>query len=116
MGLTKRARRQSPAGAPTIRLITDETNAPSVPGTEIRVHGLGDHAPFSALGKPGFEEKRKSQVLICEPPQLPRHKLLLIAWSRANRKLTRTVPWYLLFPFTLINVASYMGPSHKGYQ
>ncbi len=79
-------------------------------GTEIRVHGVGDHATFSALGKPGYENRRQSQVVICEPPQLPEHHLLLIAWSRANRRLTRTLWWYLLFPFTLINVAGYMTP------
>lgn len=85
-------------------------------GTEIRVHGVGDHADFSALGKPGFEDRRKSQVLICDAPPLPRHRLLLVGWSRANRKLTRTFLWYLLFPFTLINVAGYMGPKDHRYE
>ena len=101
-------------GADAVIVITDAGNTPAEPGVEIRVHGVGDHAPFSALGRPGFED-HTSQVLICEPPQLPRHKLLLIAWSRANRTLTRTVPWYLLLPFTLINVAGYMAPRHRVY-
>ena len=91
-----------------------EPDRPTSPGTEIRVHGVGDHAPFSALGRPGFESRRTSQVVISEPPQLPLHRLLLVGWSRANRRLTRTVSWYLLFPFTLLNVAGYMTPRRSG--
>lgn len=100
------------AASAAIDFIADDghRNAITAAGTEIRVHGVGDHATFSALGRPGYENRRQSQVVICEPPQLPRHHLLLIAWSRANRRLTRTLWWYLLFPFTLINVAGYMTP------
>lgn len=96
----------------TIDFIANDSHrhAITASGTEIRVHGVGDHATFSALGRPGYENRRQSQVVICEPPQLPKHHLLLIAWSRANRRLTRTLWWYLLFPFTLINVAGYMTP------
>lgn len=78
-------------------------------GVEIRVHGIGDHDRFSALGEPHFTELENSQVWIGEPPPVPRgHGLLLINWSRANRRLTRNAAWYLAFPFTLANVAGYM--------
>jgi hypothetical protein len=96
--------------ASSINVITRGTGHRYSSGTEIRVHGVGDHADFSALGKPGFEDRRNSQVVICDAPPLPRHRLLLVGWSRANRRLTRTLAWYLLFPFTLINVAGYMAP------
>ncbi|WP_131722363.1 hypothetical protein [Mycolicibacterium chubuense] len=101
--------------APTIDFIANPGHRDAITesGTEIRVHGVGDHANFSALGRPGYENRRKSQVVICEPPQLPSHHLLLIAWSRANRHLTRTLWWYLLFPFTLINLAGYMAPRRR---
>jgi hypothetical protein len=102
--------------ASSINVITRPDRHPLESGTEIRVHGVGDHAAFSALGKPGFEDRRKSQVVICDAPPLPRHRLLLVGWSRANRKLTRTLVWYLLFPFTLINVAGYMAPRHRASQ
>jgi|GEM_PF-4147548 len=102
--------------ASSINFITRPNFHPLSSGTEIRVHGVGDHADFSALGKPGFEDRRKSQVVICDAPPLPRHRLLLLGWSRANRKLTRTLVWYLLFSFTLINVAGYMAPRRRQFQ
>lgn len=103
------------SAAPTIDFIANTSRRESITssGAEIRVHGVGDHATFSALGRPGYENKRQSQVVISEPPNLPAHRLLLIAWSRANRRLTRTLWWYLLFPFTLINVAGYMTPRRR---
>lgn len=82
------------------------------PGVEIRVHGIGDHATFSALGKPIYKESNDSRVWVGEVPSLPRHKLRLINWSRANRKLTRNFSWYVAFPFTLLNVAGYMEPTN----
>ncbi len=79
-------------------------------GIEVRVHGIGDHATYSALGKPHYKELVDSRVWIGEVPHLPPHKLRLVNWSRANRKLTRHLNWYLAFPFTLLNVAGYMEP------
>ena len=82
-------------------------------GIEVRVHGIGDHSTFSALGRPNYKELVDSRVWIGQVPQLPAHPLRLVNWSRANRKITRHLGWYLAFPFTLINVAGYMEPTDK---
>jgi hypothetical protein len=79
-------------------------------GVEVRVHGIGDHSTFSALGRPKYKELVDSRVWIGQVPQLPEHPLRLVNWSRANRKITRHLGWYLAFPFTLLNVAGYMEP------
>jgi hypothetical protein len=79
-------------------------------GIEIRVHGIGDHDTFSALGRPNYKELVDSRVWIGQLPTVPTHQLRLVNWSRANRKLTRHLSWYLAFPFTLLNVAGYMEP------
>ncbi|WP_157531074.1 hypothetical protein [Mycobacterium sp. IS-1496] len=84
---------------------------PSCQGVEIRVHGIGDHTTFSALGQPEYKDLLESRVRIGKVPSLPSHKLRLINWSRANRKITRTLFWYLAFPFTLLNLAGYMEPT-----
>ncbi|MDG4667741.1 alpha/beta fold hydrolase [Mycobacterium sp. 236(2023)] len=103
------------ASSPSIKFIPNERHRKAITqaGAEIRMHGVGDHATYSALGRPSYESRCTSQVVICEPPPMPSHHLLLIAWSRANRELTRTFWWYLLFPFTLVNVAGYMTPRRK---
>lgn len=82
-------------------------------GIEVRVHGIGDHATYSALGRPIYKELVDSRVWIGQVPHLPSHQLRLVNWSRANRKLTRHLSWYLAFPFTLLNVAGYMEPREK---
>lgn len=82
-------------------------------GIEVRVHGIGDHATYSALGKPRYKELVDSRVWIGQVPDLPPHRLRLVNWSRANRKITRHFSWYLAFPFTLLNVAGYMEPTNK---
>ncbi len=79
-------------------------------GVEVRVHGIGDHATYSALGTPNYKELVDSRVWIGRLPSLPAHKLRLVNWSRANRQITRHLSWYLAFPFTLLNVAGYMEP------
>lgn len=79
-------------------------------GIEIRVHGIGDHATYSALGRPTYKELVDSRVWIGQVPHLPDHPLRLVNWSRANRRLTHHLSWYLAFPFTLLNVAGYMEP------
>jgi hypothetical protein len=68
---------------------------------EVRVHGIGDHSTFSALGRPKYKELVDSRVWSGQVPQLPAHPLRLVNWSRANRKITRHLGWYLAFPFTL---------------
>lgn len=82
-------------------------------GVEVRVHGIGDHERYSALGEPTYKETVDSRVWIGRVPQLPKHKLRLVNWSRANRKITRNTAWYLAFPFTLLNVAGFMEPREK---
>lgn len=82
-------------------------------GIEVRVHGIGDHATFSALGKPKYKELVDSRVWIGELPHIPTHQLRLVNWSRANRQITRHLGWYLAFPFTLLNVAGYMEPKER---
>jgi hypothetical protein len=82
-------------------------------GVEVRVHGIGDHDRYSALGRPSYKELVDSRVWIGQVPHLPSHELRLVNWSRANRKLTRHLSWYLAFPFTLLNVAGYMEPREK---
>jgi hypothetical protein len=82
-------------------------------GVEVRVHGIGDHSTFSALGRPKYKELVDSRVWIGQVPKLPAHPLRLVNWSRANRKITRHLGWYLAFPFTLVNVAGYMEPHDR---
>lgn len=79
-------------------------------GVEMRVHGAGDHGVFSALGKPVFLGPVVDRVRIGSLPNIPRHELKLINWSRPSRRITRTLSWYLAYPFTLVNMAGYMGP------
>ncbi|MHA3022202.1 hypothetical protein ACXPWS_18345 [Mycobacterium sp. BMJ-28] len=85
-------------------------------GVEVRVHGIGDHERYSALGEPTYKETVDGRVWIGRVPQLPRHKLRLVNWSRANRKITRNTAWYLAFPFTLLNVAGFMEPRDRGWR
>jgi hypothetical protein len=106
--------------SPTIRpsFVAPGTTSPGSPsserdratGVEVRVHGIGDHATYSALGTPNYKELVDSRVWIGRLPSLPAHKLRLVNWSRANRQITRHLSWYLAFPFTLLNVAGYMEP------
>jgi len=79
----------------------------------VRVHGIGDHSTYSALGRPNYKELVDSRVWIGQVPHLPDHPLRLVNWSRANRKITRHLSWYLAFPFTLINLAGYMEPKDR---
>ncbi|MCP9271756.1 lipase family protein [Mycolicibacterium arenosum] len=85
-------------------------------GIEVRVHGIGDHERYSALGEPTYKETVDSRVWIGRVPQLPKHKLRLVNWSRANRKITRNTAWYLAFPFTLLNVVGFMEPREKRWR
>ncbi len=82
-------------------------------GVEMRVHGVGDHGVFSALGKPVYTETIADRVRIGSLPLIPKHELKLINWSRPSRRITRTVGWYLAYPFTLVNMAGFMGPERS---
>jgi hypothetical protein len=101
-------------GAPRLNgAVPDENGQGRDVGVEVRVHGIGDHATYSALGRPIYKELVDSRVWIGQVPRLPGHPLRLVNWSRANRKLTRHLSWYLAFPFTLLNVAGYMEPKER---
>jgi hypothetical protein len=82
-------------------------------GVEMRVHGVGDHGLFSALGKPVFTGTVADRVRIGSLPLIPKHELKLINWSRPSRRITRTLGWYLAYPFTLVNMAGFMGPERS---
>ncbi len=62
-------------------------------GVEMRVHGLGDHGMFSALGKPVCTGTIADRVRIGSLPLIPKHELRLIHWSRPTRHITRNVSW-----------------------
>lgn len=79
---------------------------------EVRVHGIGDHEYFDALGSPPeVDRPTPDSVAVARAPQLPRYQLRLMAWSRTSRKLASGTLWYVAFPFTLLNVAGNMRPA-----
>lgn len=82
-------------------------------GVEMRVHGVGDHGVFSALGRPVYTGTIADRVRIGSLPLIPKHELKLIHWSRPSRQITRNLSWYLAYPFTLINMAGFMGPERS---
>lgn len=89
---------------------------------EVRVHGIGYHDDWSGLGHPVAAVQRlppvvtetwrgrKDSLEIAEPPTIPAHPIRLVNWSKTSRKNAKLL-WYLALPFTLVNVAAYMGPS-----
>src|SRR5690348_11467321 len=83
-------------------------------GVEMRVHGAGDHGVFSALGRPIYVGTVADRVRIGSLPDIPQHELKLINWSRPSRRITRTLSWYSAYPFTLVNMAGFMGPERTG--
>lgn len=114
---TNRIADNSPTTAASLSLpavpTSHEGDRPRPRGIEVRVHGIGDHATYSALGTPRYKELVDSRVWIGQLPEIPPHRLRLVNWSRANRQITRHLSWYLAFPFTLLNVAGYMEPPEK---
>ena len=82
-------------------------------GVEMRVHGVGDHGVFSALGEPVYTGTVEDRVRIGSLPLIPKHELKLINWCRPSRRITRTLGWYLAYPFTMVNIAGYMGPERS---
>lgn len=80
---------------------------------EIRVHGIGDHDAWSALGSaPLADVPGGPKADVTCPPILPKHRLWLINWSRRSRRAAGLL-WYVALPFSLVNVAGYMEP-HRG--
>jgi hypothetical protein len=77
---------------------------------EIRVHGIGDHDDYSALGSPVVESST-DRADVAWAPTPPGHPLKLVNWSRSSRGLSQGLLWYLAFPFTLANAAGNMGPA-----
>ncbi len=74
---------------------------------------MGDHGVFSALGRPVYTGTVADRVRIGSLPLIPKHDLKLINWSRPSRQITRTMGWYLAYPFTLVNMAGFMGPERS---
>jgi hypothetical protein len=85
-------------------------------GVEMRVHGVGDHGVFSALGRPVYTGTIADRVRIGGLPLIPKHELKLIHWSRPSRRITRNLSWYLAYPFTVVNMAGFMGPERSEYR
>lgn len=82
-------------------------------GIELRVHGIGDHDVYSAIGSPPVVvEADGRQPSTSELPPLPQHPLRFLNWSRTSRKLARIL-WYLALPFSLVNVAGHMIPARS---
>ncbi|WP_046777012.1 hypothetical protein [Streptomyces yangpuensis] len=81
---------------------------------EIRVHGVGEHGPLSALGSVGLEPSTPPVKGIdwYKKPQIPAHDLALINWSRTSRGVAGFL-WYLAIPFTLLNVVGYTRPAGR---
>ncbi|MFI6151037.1 hypothetical protein [Streptomyces sp. NPDC051109] len=81
---------------------------------EIRVHGVGDHGPLSALGSVGLEPSAQTckGIESYNLPKTPAHDLALINWSRTSRGMAGFL-WYLAIPFTLLNVVGYMKPAGR---
>jgi hypothetical protein len=80
---------------------------------EIRIHGVGDHKPLSALGRVTLSPQQFSGIDSYVVPATPPHDLELVNWSRASRGIAGFV-WYLATPFTLMNVVGYMKPAGEG--
>ncbi|MDX3712267.1 hypothetical protein [Streptomyces europaeiscabiei] len=80
---------------------------------EVRMHGVGDHAPLSALGSGTLEHA--DPMVPCTgvdcyiPPLSPEHPLQFVNWSRTSRGIAGFA-WYLATPFTLMNVVGHMAP------
>ena len=94
-------------------MTTSAVGLPQSSGVEMRVHGVGGgHEVFRALGRPVYKETADARVRVGSLPRLPKHELKLINWSRP-RKISGNLGWYLAYPFTVLNVAGYMGPERS---
>lgn len=88
-------------------------------GTEVRIHGIGNHHAYSALGSPRMAAEDDEEGTFLAPksketgvvqPLDTGHPLWLVAWTRSSRALN-SFAWYLGLPFTLCNTAGYMRSS-----
>lgn len=80
-------------------------------GSEVRVHGIGNHGPLSALGSPRMRDGRvlgrgSTQAAVVQPVTGD-HSLWFVAWSRSSRSLN-SVAWFIGLPFTVCNTAGHM--------
>lgn len=86
-------------------------------GTEVRIHGIGNHHVYSALGSPSrpdgsvLSPNDTAPALVQPTTDVPPHEVWLLAWTRWSRSLN-SLTWYLGLPFTLSNTAGEM--SSKG--
>src|SRR4051794_31520347 len=80
-------------------------------GVEMRIHGIGNHGPLSALGSPLRGDltvlDRRSNDPAVVRPELPAHDVWFVAWTRSSRAIN-SLAWYLGLPFTLCNTAGHM--------
>jgi hypothetical protein len=97
-------------------------------GFELRVHGIGDHGPLSAIGDPimvttppGQQEAverdsdvDKELVNIFRAPEATNHTVHMLSWSPSSHK-NFTLLWWLALPATLVNVAGHMRPQPGGW-
>jgi hypothetical protein len=79
------------------------------PVAEVRVHGIGNHGPWSALGSPRPRDEPNPRVDVYDPPSVE-GLVRLVNWSRTSR-LSAGFVWFLALPFTLVNVAGHMRPA-----
>ena len=92
---------------------------------ELRIHGIGPHPPWSALGRPQVTRRllppdvahdlagRQDRLETCVPPVVPAHHVELVNWSKASRRNAKLL-WYIALPFTLVNVAVQMRSASSG--
>ena len=81
-------------------------------GSEVRIHGIGNHASLSAIGSPRKRDgshlgRKETETALVEAPLPESHALWLAAWTRSSRALN-SFAWYLGLPFTP-RQAWYMG-------
>lgn len=87
-------------------------------GAEVRVHGIGNHGPLSALGSPkrrhgGFLGVKDDDAALVTAPMPKGRSLWLVAWTRSSRT-RNSFTWYLGLAFTLCNTAGHMRPPGRG--
>ncbi|WP_022922218.1 hypothetical protein [Ornithinimicrobium pekingense] len=88
---------------------------------EFRLHGIGKHAEWSALGRPSLLDPpppatthrfgvEDPAVRVALPPTLSTRPVYLMNWSRTSSHWGNTVSklWYVATPYTLVNVARNM--------
>ena len=81
-------------------------------GVEVRVHGIGDHSTFSALGRPRIKSWWTAGCGSARCRSCPRTAAPceLEPREQEDYSASRLVP---AFPFTLLNVAGYMEPRDR---